>query len=99
MFNLRRRPDYFSKDCNFYQLASLRLFLETGEILTDAFQIRQAYLDSFVEEDRDRAVLDFYLHRTLHRASPHLYAEAFTYLSNQYRVVESLLLESDAAES
>lgn len=97
MFNFRRRPQYFSKDVNFYQLASLRLFLETGEILTDPPQIRQAYLDRFVAGDRDRAVLDYYLHRAATPASSYLYADAFTFVSDQYRRVESLLMESDAA--
>lgn len=90
-FNFKYRPEYFSKDCNYYQLASLRLFLETGEILTDPPRIRQAYLDRFVTEDRNRRVLDYYLHRAATSASSDLYADAFTFVSDQYRRVESLL--------
>lgn len=96
-FNFKCRPEYFSKDCNYYQLASLHLFLETGEILTDPPQIRQAYLDRFVTGDRDRAVLDYYLHRAAAPASSDLYADAFTFVSNQYRRVKSLLMESNEA--
>lgn len=97
MYNFRRRPEYFAKDVNFYQLASLRLFLETGEVLTDAPQIRQAYLDRFVNKDSDKAVLDYYLQRPGIPASAELYADAFTFVSDQYRRVESLLMESNGA--
>ena len=96
MFTFRRRPEYVSKDCNFYQLASLRLFLEDGEIVTDAPQIRQAYLDRFMKKDSDRAVLDHFLYRGTNERSPDLYAEAFTFLSRQYQQVESLLMTVDA---
>lgn len=96
-FNFKYRPEYFSKDCNYYQLASLRLFLETGEILTDALQIHRAYLNRFARGNRDRAVLDYYLHRAAGPASSGLYADAFTFVSDQYRRVESLLRESNTA--
>jgi len=96
MYNFRRRPEYFAKDVNFYQLASLRLFLETGEVLTDAPQIRQAYLDRFVNKDQERAVLDYYLQRPGIPASAELYADAFAFVASQYERVESLLMGSDA---
>ena len=96
MYNFRRRPEYFAKDVNFYQLASLRLFLETGEVLTDAPQIRQAYLDRFVNKNQERAVLDYYLQRPGIPASAELYADAFAFVASQYERVESLLMGSDA---
>lgn len=97
MYNFRRRPEYFAKDVNFYQLASLRLFLETGEVLTDAPQIRQAYLDRFVNKNQERAVLDYYLQRPGIPASAELYADAFAFVASQYERVESLLMEGDRA--
>ncbi|MBI2903003.1 MAG: hypothetical protein HYY12_05380 [Candidatus Methylomirabilis oxyfera] len=96
MFTFRRRPEYVSKDCNFYQLASLRLFLEDGEIVTDAPRIRQAYLDRFMTKDSDRAVLDYYLQRPGIPVSAELYADAFAFVANQYERVESLLMAGDA---
>ena len=97
MYNFRRRPEYFAKDVNFYQLVSLRLFLETGEVLTDAPQIQQAYLDRFVNKDSDKAVLDYYLQRPGIPASAELYADAFAFVASQYERVESLLMEGDRA--
>lgn len=97
MFTFRRRPEYFAKDVNFYQLASLRLFLETGEVLTDAPQIRQAYLDRFVNKDQERVVLDYYLQRPGIPASAERYADAFAFVASQYERVESLLMEGDRA--
>ena len=96
MFTFRRRPEYFAKDVNFYQLASLRLFIETHEVLTDAPRIRQAYLDRFVKKNSDRAILDYYLQRPGIPASAELYADAFAFVASQYERVESLLMESDA---
>ncbi len=96
MYNFRRRPEYFAKDVNFYQLASLRLFLETHEVLTDAPQIRQAYLDRLIKKDSDRAVLDYYLQRPGIPVSGELYAHAFAFVASQYERVESLLMGSDA---
>ncbi len=98
MYNFRRRPEYFAKDVNFYQLASLRLFLETGEILTDAPQIRGAYIDRFVKEDRERAVLNYYLERPGTPISSEMYAGAFAFVASQYERVESLLMEADPAK-
>jgi len=40
-FTLRYRPRYVSKDCNFCQLAAIRLFLDRGAVLTDAAQVRR----------------------------------------------------------
>src|SRR5271166_3913876 len=60
-FTLHYRPGYISKDCNFCQVAAVRLFLERGEIVTDAAQVRRAYLAAFVQESDDSQALDFLL--------------------------------------
>jgi hypothetical protein len=60
-FTLRYRPRYVSKDCNFCQLAALRLFLEHGSILTDAARVRDAYLGAFVKSSEESHALDFLL--------------------------------------
>ena len=91
MFSLRRRPTYVAKDCNFYQLASLRLFLETGEIMTDARQIRQAYCEMYGAGPLEQTVIDFFLNRSTSQPSGHLYAAAFTFLTTQYEQVEAFL--------
>ncbi len=58
-FTLRYRPQYVSKDCNFCQLVAVRLFLEDSAILTDAAQVRRAYLDSAEISPEERQALDF----------------------------------------
>lgn len=97
MFTFRRRPEHASSEINVYQLASLRLFLETGEILTDAPRIHRAYLERFVTDDRDRAVLSHCLHRAPVPTYSELYEDAFTFVSRQYLRLESLVMEHDAA--
>jgi hypothetical protein len=91
MFNLRRRPDYSAKDCNFHQLGSLRFFLETGQVLTDALAIREAYRERFATTDRDRSALDLFLQRTNGPLDGTSYATAFAFLSEQYECIQSLL--------
>ncbi|MBV9403820.1 MAG: hypothetical protein JO211_00640, partial [Acidobacteriaceae bacterium] len=42
-FTLRYRPRYVSKDCNFSQLAAIRMYLEQGLIYTDAADVSREY--------------------------------------------------------
>jgi hypothetical protein len=91
MITFRRRLEHGSPVLNFCQLASIRIFLERGERLTDPFQVRTRYCEEFVTGERGKAVLDFLFHYQALRTDNPLYDEAFAYLSDTYDRVESLL--------
>jgi hypothetical protein len=57
-FNLRRRPGQASRVLNFTQLASARLFLEAGEVATEAGRVRRRYLERFGSGDPRRGALE-----------------------------------------
>jgi hypothetical protein len=91
MVTFRRRLDYGSPVLNFYQLASLMIFLETGSKLTDPITIRQRYEAEFTTSGRDREVADFLFRYPSDRAQPELYDEALARVSDTYDRLESLL--------
>jgi hypothetical protein len=91
MTTLRRRLEHGSPVLNFCQLASIRIFLERGERLTDPFQVRRRYFEEFATGDQAPSVLDIlFRHQALRTDNP-LYDGAFAYLSDTYDRVESLL--------
>ncbi len=91
-FTLRYRPRYVSKDCNFCQLAAVRLFLEHGVVLTDAAQVRSAYLEGFVKREEERQALDFLLGAETEPRSDEIpFAAALLLQSREYAAVEALL--------
>ena len=81
-FTLHYRPGYSSKDCNFLQLAALRLFFEKEVVLTEASQILRAYRDAFGDPEH-LAELPF--------------ADALKFQSREYATVESLLRREEAS--
>jgi hypothetical protein len=90
-FTLRYRPRYVSKDCNFCQLASIRLFLDHGAVLTDAAQVRRAYLDAFVKRGEESQALDFLLQGHDQRSDEISLDAALHLQSREYDAVEALL--------
>jgi len=95
-FTLRYRPRSVSKDCNFCQLAALRLFLGQGLVLTDAAQVRCAYLDAFVKRSEESQALDFLLRGDGERPDEILFAAALQLQSREYDSVEALLRRDGA---
>ncbi len=95
-FTLRYRPRYVSKDCNFCQLAAIRLFLEHGVVLTDAAQVRRAYLDAFVKRSEEGQALDFLLRGDGERPDEIPFAAALQLQSREYDSVEALLRRAGA---
>ena len=93
---LRYRPRYVSKDCNFCQLAAIRLFLEHGAVLTDAAQVRRAYLDAFVKRSEESQALDFLLRGDGERPDEIPFAAALQLQSREYDSVEALLRRDGA---
>jgi hypothetical protein len=84
---------------NFYQLASIRIFLEYGDKPTDALEIRKMYLERFGKSDRDPSILDYFLHGTVDRLDKAMYHDSFVFLSSEYNQLESLLTERNAAKT
>lgn len=90
-FTLKYRPHYVSKDCNFCQLAALRLFLEYDVVLTDGAQVQHAYADAFVKRDEDRKALHFLMRGNDGLPGDLPFAAALGLLSREYDSIESLL--------
>jgi len=95
-FTLRYRLRYVSKDCNFCQLAAIRLFLEHGTVLTDTAQIRRAYLDAFVKSREEGQALDFLLCGDGEHSGEISFAAALQFQSREYDLVEALLRREGA---
>src|ERR1017187_3165456 len=95
-FTLRYRPRYVSKDCNFCQLAAIRLFLEHEARLSDAAQVRRAYLDAFVKRREESQALDFLLRGDGERPDEISFAAALQLQSREYDSVEALLRRDGA---
>ncbi len=95
-FTLHYRPRYVSKDCNFCQLAALRLFLEHGVVLTDAAQARRAYLDAFVKRSEESPALDSLLRGDDECPDEIPFAAALQLQSREYDSVEALLRRAGA---
>ena len=87
MFNLRRRLGASSHGLNFNQLASLRLYLEHDEIVTDGADVRDRYLERFGGGGEDRDVLRRLLERF--GGSPPPEAREFQRLSEEYDALEA----------
>lgn len=99
MFNLRRRPQHNSPALSFYQLAGIRIFLECGDKLTDGHRVRETYLERFGNRNRDRDVLDYFLHGNRKQLDVEMYHDTFVFLSDEYDRVESILTECNRAKS
>ena len=95
-FTLRYRPRYISKDCNFCQLAAIRLFLDRDAVLTDAAQVRSAYLDAFVKRSEEIQALDFLLRGERERLDEISLDAALQLQSRAYDSVEALLRRAGA---
>jgi hypothetical protein len=88
-FNLRRRPGQASRVLNFTQLASARLFLEAGEVATDAGRVRRLYLERFGSGDPRREALERLL-RSFGGGGAEVPGE-FARLSEEYDRLEALV--------
>ena len=93
-FTLFRRPAYVSKDCNFCQLAAVRLFLDCGVVLTDAVEVRSAYLERFDCDREDAGTLDSLLRGACETGGEDpdtAFARALRIQTQTYDAIESLL--------
>ncbi|HVN28884.1 MAG TPA: hypothetical protein VMT64_10385, partial [Candidatus Binataceae bacterium] len=87
-FTLHYRPRYIAKDCNFSQLAALRIFLEKGEVLSEASQVRDAFLKGSAGKS---PALNFLLPMNGCAASEMPLADALEAQAREYEACENLL--------
>lgn len=90
LFTLGRRIEHSSELLNFHQLASVRLFLETGEIETDADRVRRRHRDRF-EHGPDERIWGFLQRDRPGRSDRGAYRDALGAFSHELERVESLL--------
>jgi hypothetical protein len=91
MVTFRRRIEYGSPVLNFCQLASLRIFLETGEKLTASGAVRARYLSEFMKNGREQKVVDSLFDYPGDPRQGILYDRALGCVSETYDCLESLL--------
>lgn len=91
MATFRRRMEYGSPVLNFCQLASLQIFLETGEKLTDFSAVRARYVSDFMKNSREQKVVDALFKYPGDPRQGAIYDRALGFVSETYDRLESLL--------
>jgi hypothetical protein len=91
MVTFRRRLEYGSPVLNFCQLASLRIFLESGEKLTDPSAVRTRCVSDFTRNGREQEVLDSLFSYPGDPGLGLVYDRALGFVSETYDRLESLL--------
>lgn len=97
IFNIARRVDHSSRSINFCQLASVRLFLETGEIETDPLDIKNCYSEVFKGECPEDTLWDYMMQDKPGRKDQKNYHAATIYLLKECERVERLLEDLNTA--
>jgi hypothetical protein len=98
-FTSRYRPRYVSKDCNFCQIAAIRLFLEHGTMLTDVAEVQRAYLGSYAPGEEQSHALNYLLRREADLSDAASFADALRIQAREYDAVERLLREAGMLSS
>ncbi len=96
MFTLNRRIEYSSRSINFCQLASIRLFLKTGEKETDPRVLRKRHKDLFKVESPSDPVWNYMLRDKPRRQEREKYHAAMRCLLKECRFVENLLKREES---
>jgi hypothetical protein len=94
-FNLGRRVEHSSRTLNFCQMAAVRLFLTTGEFVTDALFLRARHAEVFGDESPPPAVWDYLLRDKPGRREQSLYRSAASHLAAELARVEKMLDATD----
>jgi hypothetical protein len=90
-FTLHYRPAYVSKDCNFCQLVALRIFLENGEVLTDAAEIHRRCISQLGKRSDDLQALNVLMGNVRGPLDEASFGAALNLQSQEYDAVETLL--------
>jgi len=93
--NLNRRVEHSSRTLNFCHIAAVRLFLETGEIVTDPPVLRARHEKVFAEESPPPEVWEYLLRDKPGRDQHHLYLSATTHLKMELEKVEQQLADKE----
>jgi hypothetical protein len=91
MLNLARKNEYSARTLNFYQLAGIRLFLETDEIETDPLVLRERHRERFKNESPVDHVWSYMMKDKPGRQKRRIYREATVSLLREIRWVEAFL--------
>jgi hypothetical protein len=94
MLNMSHRIEYSSRTINFCQLASIRLFLETGEMETDPLVLRERHREQFKYESQYDHVWSYVLKDKPGRQKRTAYKAALSSLLLEFQRVETLLAEN-----
>jgi hypothetical protein len=92
MVTFRRRLEYGSAVLNFCQLVSLRVFLETGEIVTDAPALRSRCIEQSQHDGTPGTeVIDFLFKVPADSREVSVYNRALAWVSETYDHLEAVL--------
>ncbi len=93
MLSMSRRIEYSSRTLNYCQVASIRLFLETGETETDPLVLRERHRERFKVESPVDHVWTYMMKDKPGRQNNSAYKEATLLLSRECKRVEALLAD------
>jgi hypothetical protein len=89
--NLGRRIEHSSRTLNFCQLAGVRLFLETGDVVTDALSLKVRHREAFGEDSPPDILWEYLLRDKPGRGEGDLYRAAASRLAAEMDAVERSL--------
>jgi len=90
-YNLGRRVEHSSRTLNFCQMAAVRLFLETGDVVTDALSVRDRHREVFGDGSPPDDLWDYLLRDKPGRRDRGLYRPAASRLRAELEAVEGML--------
>lgn len=93
--NLNRRVEHSSRTLNFCHIAAVRLFLETGEIVTDPPVLKARHEKVFGQESPPSEIWDYLRRDKPGRDEHRLYLSATSHLAQELEKVEQLLEDQD----
>ena len=93
--NLNRRVEHSARTLNFCHIAAVRLFLETGEIVTDPPALKACHKKVFGQESPPSKIWDYLLRDKPGRDDHSLYLSATSHLTLELEKVEQLLEDQD----
>ena len=99
LFNASRRVEHSSRTLNLCQLASVRLFLECGEIVTDAVDLQLRHQERFRESSPDHTTWRYLIRDKPGRGDHAAYLKASEALASELRHVAGLLDLKGAVKS
>jgi hypothetical protein len=94
--NLNRRIEHSSRTLNFCHIAAVRLFLESGDIITDSPTLRARHEKVYGQESPSAKIWDYLLRDKPGKDDHALYLDATAHLKIELDRVEQLLEEQES---